>query len=1596
MMNNSINPSQIADDSAASVRTATRSTLQSVAPKTAQPTSLGYRLKRALTGGPNRRFSGLHSPPGGSASPSTFLNRRLAFPILALLAALAFSLLFLMPGGPLQAQDANGTIEYEENRTDPVATYTAIDQEGQKVYWSLLTTLPTDAPEVDGEPLADDDFEDNDAFSISADGVLTFNIPPDHERPDDEAAPTNEYNIVVVASDGAPGSGTDDDPIQMGYKKVVVEVTDEDEPGVITLPSLQPQVGVALTATLADPEAPSPVNMTWKWERSQSGSSGWEAIPGAEAAALTPNDDDVDHYLRVTVTYDVADADDTERSAQAVSVNKARAAPATADATAVFPSDPADANNRIVDENMPAGTDVGDPVAATDTLDDVLTYSLAGGDAASFEIDPATGQITVGSRTVLDHEADDEYSVTVTATEAGGRDPAVNVDVTITVNDVNEAPMVTGGVTMQRHAEYDADVDIDDTDVLTVATYMATDPETAGADLTWSVEGADKDRFEIVEATGILTFKDAPNYEMPADAGSNNVYNVTVVATDDGVDANEMNEMTAMREVVITVTNVEEDGTVELSAQQPKAGVELTASVTDLDLGVTGVEWQWSRSQTVDGTYEEIADAESATYTPADGDVGRFLRATATYNDNTGEDTAMGTAPHAVLARGDHEPEFASMENGKREIPENSPAGTAVGDPVAATDGDTADVLTYSLTGAGAASFEILNGDDPGTTDTTEVAGQIRVKAGAKLDHETKPTHMVTVTATDPGGLSASVDVTITVTDVNEAPEVMGDAEIEYEENWTRDLETYTATDQEGQKVYWSLLTTLPTDAPEVDGEPLADDDFEDNDAFSISADGVLTFNIPPDHERPDDEAAPTNEYNIVVVASDGAPGSGTDDDPIQMGYKKVVVEVTDEDEPGVITLPSLQPQVGVELTATLVDPEAPTPASMTWKWERSRSRSSGFALATGTGADTADYTPVADDVRHYLRVTATYEVDSDDDTERTARAVSVNVARAEPGTADEDATFPSEANANDRDVDENLPAGTEVGDPVAATDTVDDVLTYSLAGGDAASFEIDPATGQITVGSRTVLDHEADDEYSVTVTATEAGGRDPAVNVDVTITVNDVNEAPMVTGGVTMQRHAEYDADVDIDDTDVLTVATYMATDPETAGADLTWSVEGADKDRFEIVEATGILTFKDAPNYEMPADAGSNNVYNVTVVATDDGVDANEMNEMTAMREVVITVTNVEEDGTVELSAQQPKAGVELTASVTDLDLGVTGVEWQWSRSQTVDGTYEEIADAESATYTPADGDVGRFLRATATYNDNTGEDTAMGTAPHAVLARGDHEPEFASMENGKREIPENSPAGTAVGDPVAATDGDTADVLTYSLTGAGAASFEILNGDDPGTTDTTEVAGQIRVKAGAKLDHETKPTHMVTVTATDPGGLSASVDVTITVTDVNEAPEIMRGGLGISGLSSHTYAEDRRDPVAPYTAVGPDSARAMWSLTGADARDFTIPGGVLTFRSAPDFESPADADEDNVYMVTIQANDGTNVASRDVTVRVTDVDEQVAGDPLLGRFDANNDEIIDQDEIGTAVLAYQFDRTINQADIEELIILYQFGGG
>ena len=94
--------------------------------------------------------------------------------------------------------------------------------------------------------------------------------------------------------------------------------------------------------------------------------------------------------------------------------------------------------SRAVAENSPAGDSVGDPVVATDY--DTLTYTLDGPDAALFDIDSASGQITVAAGASLDYETRNGYTVTVTATDPSGE--TATITVTVAVTDVSLGAIV--------------------------------------------------------------------------------------------------------------------------------------------------------------------------------------------------------------------------------------------------------------------------------------------------------------------------------------------------------------------------------------------------------------------------------------------------------------------------------------------------------------------------------------------------------------------------------------------------------------------------------------------------------------------------------------------------------------------------------------------------------------------------------------------------------------------------------------------------------------------------------------------------------------------------------------------------------------------------------------------------------------------------------------------------------------------------------------------------------------------------------------------------------------------------------------------------
>ena len=95
-------------------------------------------------------------------------------------------------------------------------------------------------------------------------------------------------------------------------------------------------------------------------------------------------------------------------------------------------------------------------------------------------------------------------------------------------------------------------------------------------------------------------------------------------------DGNNINRL----DVTVTVTNVEEAGTVELSSVQPQIDTPLAATLDDPDEVESTITWSWQRSRAGSkSSWSTISGATSDSYTPAAADVGRYLRATARYDD---------------------------------------------------------------------------------------------------------------------------------------------------------------------------------------------------------------------------------------------------------------------------------------------------------------------------------------------------------------------------------------------------------------------------------------------------------------------------------------------------------------------------------------------------------------------------------------------------------------------------------------------------------------------------------------------------------------------------------------------------------------------------------------------------------------------------------------------------------------------------------------------------------------------------------------------------------------------------------------------------
>ena len=161
---------------------------------------------------------------------------------------------------------------------------------------------------------------------------------------------------------------------------------------------------------------------------------------------------------------------------------------------------------------------------------------------------------------------------------------------------------------------------------------------------------------------------------------------------------------------------------------------------------------------------------------------------------------------------------------------------------------------------------------------------------------------------------------------------------------------------------------------------------------------------------------------------------------------------------------------------------------------------SNGTAVIKSGSATTITYTPNAG---FHGSDSFTY-VASDGNGRTDTGTVTVTVTAMDDEPANRSPRFNEGLNTT-RTVPENAEVGMAVGDPVNARDSDNDRLEYWLWGMDRASFDVDPSTGQLT--TKTALDYEVKNEYSVRVSARDRrGGVDGII---VTISVENVDEPP-------------------------------------------------------------------------------------------------------------------------------------------------------------------------------------------------------------------------------------------------------------------------------------------------------------------------------------------------------------------------------------------------------------------------------------------------------------------------------------------------------
>ena len=562
-----------------------------------------------------------------------------------------------------------------------------------------------------------------DSFTITSTGQIRTRSPLNHEERD-------EYSLTVKVNDGQRKNNS------IAAKSVTIEVTDRPEapstpgaPRVAGIPGSTDSVRV----TWDEPANPGPPITHYNVQYAVSGSRDafiWVDPPTGRAdrsSVITGLAAGTRYEVQVRAWNDEGHSDWSRSGTGSPNPDDANRNPAFSNRSHTF----------SVAENTPPGADVGSLVAALDPDGDTLTYALEGVDADSFDIIATNNAAQIQTKDSLNFEERARYSVAVRVRDGRGGTDAVNVTINVTdvdgeAPDTPFAPTVTALSSTSLQVNWDAPENtgppINDYDYRYKDVSAQTWTEVANTTITGTtatIDGLTPSTSYDVEVRA-KNAEGTSDWSNPGNGATNAPGANNLPVFSEGTSATR-----AVSATSAAGTNIGEP----VAATDADSGDTLTYSLEGRDAPSFDINTSTGQLLTRSG----ITLIVGTTYT-------------VTVVADDGTDTArIDVSIEATAAPPNNPPVFSQGPSTTRTVRDDAALGANIGSPVRATDADAGDTITYSLEGTDAASFNIVVS-----------SGQIQV--GEDLDASRKSTYSVTVRATDSGGGSATIAVTITVT----------------------------------------------------------------------------------------------------------------------------------------------------------------------------------------------------------------------------------------------------------------------------------------------------------------------------------------------------------------------------------------------------------------------------------------------------------------------------------------------------------------------------------------------------------------------------------------------------------------------------------------------------------------------------------------------------------------------------------------------------------------------------------------------------------------------------------------------------------------